>query len=330
MKNDNHPSISVLIPIYNVEKYLPRCLDSVLAQSFQDFEIVCVNDASPDNSIEVLRRYAATDSRIVIIDKKQNEGLMMARQTGYKNARGNYLFFLDSDDYLPDNALKILYDEAEKKDADITIGNLMLVNTSERKVLRPRAQRAGYSALSYLKSILHWNSPSLCGSLFKKTLFDGHNYTALLHQGFSEDRILLTEILTQRHPRLAIVDDVTYYYWQNNASITRKKPNDKTVTEQFKALYYCYDLVESSDCGLTIDNKNFIMRYLSLYIEKGCDVNFLKSIDPRNEEFLRFHAMKDIVGTRLATHTWLCCNMPFYRTTMHSIRRAIRKLQGKD
>lgn len=330
MSDVNRPAISVLIPIYNVEKYLQRCLDSVLAQRFQNFEIVCVNDASPDNSIKILRRYASTDDRIVIIDKPRNEGLMMARHTGYNNARGDYFFFLDSDDFIPDNALQSLYDKAMETSADIAVGEMALVNTAGRKVLKNRSAKTGGDAMSYLRSILNWNTPSLCGSLFSRKLFDGHSYTALTRHGFSEDRILLTEILTRRNPKITVIDAVTYCYWQNNESITRKRPSDKAVAEQFKALYLCYDRVEESGLGLARDNRNFIMRYLSLYIERGCDVNMIKSIDSRNERFLRFNELKKVVGYRLAAHTWLCCNVPLYRPVMHGVRLAIRKMQGKD
>lgn len=330
MSDVNRPAISVLIPIYNVEKYLPRCLDSVLAQTFQNFEIVCVNDASPDNSIEVLKRYASTDERIVIIDKPQNEGLMMARHTGYKSAKGDYFFFLDSDDFMPKDALRSLYDEAMAKSSDIVVGEMALVNASGRKVMKNRPLKTGNDAMSYLRSILNWNTPSLCGSLFKRSLFDGYSYTALMRHGFSEDRILLTEILTRRNPKISVINDVTYYYWQNNESITRKRPSDKSVTEQFKALYLCYDRVEESGLGLGRDNRNFIMRYLSLYVERGCDVKMIKSIDSRNELFLRFSELKKVVGYRLAAHTWLCCHTPGYRPLMHGLRLVIRKIQGKD
>lgn len=330
MNSEKHQKVSVLIPVYNVEKYLPRCLDSVLGQTFQDFEIVCVNDASPDNSMEVLKRYAEADSRVVIIDKPQNEGLMMARYTGYRSARGEYFFFLDSDDFLPCDALQSLYDEAMATSADIVVGEMALVNTAGRKVLKNRSDRTGSDAMSYLRSILNWNTPSLCGSLFSRTLFDGHEYTALMRQGFSEDRILLTEILTRREPKIAVSDTVTYYYWLNNESITRKRPSDKSVTEQFKALYLCYDIVNEAKWGLDADNKNYIIRYLSLYVEKGCSPGLLKSIDDRNADFLRFKVMKRYVGARLAAHTWLCCNVPLYRPMMHGLRLAIRKMQGKD
>lgn len=104
------PKISVIIPIYNVEEYLPVCLDSVLAQTFSDFEAVCVNDGSPDNSAAILEKYAKKDARIKVVNRP-NGGLSAARNTGLENACGEYIYFLDSDDYIHPQLLEILYKE---------------------------------------------------------------------------------------------------------------------------------------------------------------------------------------------------------------------------
>lgn len=104
------PKISVIIPVYNVEEYLPVCLDSVLAQTFSDFEAVCVNDGSPDNSAAILEKYAKKDARIKVVSRP-NGGLSAARNTGLENACGEYIYFLDSDDYIHPQLLEILYKE---------------------------------------------------------------------------------------------------------------------------------------------------------------------------------------------------------------------------
>lgn len=93
------PKISVIIPVYNVKKYLAECLDSVLNQTFQDFEIICVDDGSTDNSLDILKKYAEKDKRIKIFSQK-NKGLSGARNTGLENISGEYCYFLDSDDYI--------------------------------------------------------------------------------------------------------------------------------------------------------------------------------------------------------------------------------------
>ena len=92
--------ISVIIPVYNAEKWLPQCLNSVLVQDYKAIEVILVNDASTDNSLDVCKRYAGEDNRIIIINKLQNEGLELARQSGYKSAKGEYVMHIDADDWL--------------------------------------------------------------------------------------------------------------------------------------------------------------------------------------------------------------------------------------
>lgn len=114
------PKISVIIPVYNVEKYLCECLDSVINQTLQDIEIICINDGSTDNSLEILKKYAKNDNRIVIIDKK-NEGAGEARNKGLDKASGEYLAFLDGDDFYNLDYLEKIYAKAKLTNADIVV-----------------------------------------------------------------------------------------------------------------------------------------------------------------------------------------------------------------
>ena len=110
-------AVSVVIPVYNVEKYIEECLRSVLEQTLCDVEIICVDDGSQDASMEVVEKYAKIDNRIVIIHK-ENGGLSSARNAGIKTARGKYIYFLDSDDYILEDTLEFLYQEMEKDELD--------------------------------------------------------------------------------------------------------------------------------------------------------------------------------------------------------------------
>ena len=105
--------VSIVLPVYNVEKYLPRCLDSVTGQTYKDLEIICVDDGSPDGSVEIIKRYAENDDRIVLISQK-NQGLSGARNTGINAARGEYIMFLDSDDYIDAEACEVAVREMKK------------------------------------------------------------------------------------------------------------------------------------------------------------------------------------------------------------------------
>ena len=114
------PEISIVIPVYNLEKYIKKCLNSVLMQTFDNFEIICVNDGSTDSSLDILKEYATADKRIKIINQT-NSGAGTARNNGLKHSAGKYVQFLDGDDYFEPQMLEKLYNLAEKHQSDITV-----------------------------------------------------------------------------------------------------------------------------------------------------------------------------------------------------------------
>ena len=133
--------VSVLIPVYNVEDYLEQCLDSIINQTFQDIEIICVNDGSTDSSPDILKKYSAKDSRIVVVNK-ENGGLPSARNAGIDAAKGQYVSFVDADDYIEPNMIERLYGTAERKKAEIVICGANIFPET------PRAADWLYSTLS--------------------------------------------------------------------------------------------------------------------------------------------------------------------------------------
>ena len=116
---ETQPKVSILIPVYNKAGYLPKCLASVLKQTLREIEIIAVNDASPDNAAEVLAEYAAKDNRIKIITHEKNGGILAARLSGIAAATGEYLIFLDADDYLDTDTARACYAKAKKTGADM-------------------------------------------------------------------------------------------------------------------------------------------------------------------------------------------------------------------
>lgn len=127
---DMVPRVSVIIPVYNTEKYLRECLDSVINQTLRDIEIICINDGSTDNSLEILKEYATKDERIKIIDKK-NEGVATARNIGIKRTSGEYVIFIDPDDYYPANdILEILYNKTIENQVNICGGEFACFTNS--------------------------------------------------------------------------------------------------------------------------------------------------------------------------------------------------------
>ncbi|MFA6808545.1 MAG: glycosyltransferase family 2 protein, partial [Eubacteriales bacterium] len=127
--------ISIIIPIYKVEKQLRRCLDSVINQTYKNIEIILVDDGSPDKCGEICDEYAKKDNRVKVIHKA-NEGVSEARNTGMRIASGQYLFFIDSDDFIEENTVYLLYKRAIETDSDIVIGNFQFINEKQEITYR--------------------------------------------------------------------------------------------------------------------------------------------------------------------------------------------------
>ena len=121
------PAISIIIPMYGVEKYLRRCLDSVLNQTFTDWQAICVDDGSPDKSGEIAEEYAKRDKRFVVIHK-ENGGLSDARNAGMPHATGDYILYIDSDDFIHPQTLEIAYSLALRDGSDIVSFTYDIVN----------------------------------------------------------------------------------------------------------------------------------------------------------------------------------------------------------
>lgn len=123
--------ISIIIPVYNVEKYLRQCLDSIIYQTFKDFECICINDGSTDNSLSILEEYAKKDKRFRILSQ-QNQGVGVARNFGLRIAVGEYILFVDSDDFIDNNFCEKLYNNAKKYNSDIVFGGRIAFNDTKR------------------------------------------------------------------------------------------------------------------------------------------------------------------------------------------------------
>ncbi|MBE6445949.1 MAG: glycosyltransferase [Alphaproteobacteria bacterium] len=227
------PQISVIIPVYNTEKYLPACLDSVCSQSFQDIEIICINDGSPDKSGEILAKYAEQDKRIVVVNQ-ENKGLSGARNTGIQKANGQWICFVDSDDRIPNFALQTLYQIAQTTNSDIVM--------SEKRLSHP--------VLS--SGAIHWqvhtnimedfvNNPdvfsAVCNKLYRSELIKDHQFIEGI---YFEDWPFLMSLMPQVK-KFATTQTPCYIYREDNESTTRSPFTNKKVDSYITGIRYVYD-----------------------------------------------------------------------------------------
>lgn len=210
------PGISVIIPVYNSEKWLKECLDSVLGQTFENFEVIAVNDGSTDSSRKILEEYSAKDDRVRIVDRK-NGGLSAARNTGIDASQGKYLFFLDSDDIISVEALRYLYEALEVERADVSAG----IITYDRKSLhdiRKEVRCISVAGAAFCADILYQTGEyilSACCRLYKRNLFEGERRFA--EGQYYEDLELIPRIVAGTG-KIALVPLCLYFYRQHPAS----------------------------------------------------------------------------------------------------------------
>ena len=165
------PKVSVVVPVYNVDKYLERCLDSLVYQTFEDIEIVIVNDGSTDKSAEIIKKYVQSYPNKVFAFEKENGGLSDARNFGIKKCHGDYIGFVDSDDYVSLDMFKKLYEKAISKDFDITVCDVRLVWKNKSKEISSKVINDIFDKDDIKKQMIDIY-PTAWNKLYKRNLFD--------------------------------------------------------------------------------------------------------------------------------------------------------------
>lgn len=178
------PKISVILPVYNAEKYLGQTLDSLLSQTYRDFEVIAINDGSSDGSFGILSEYAARDSRIRVIDK-ENSGVSDARNVGIGEARGEYVAFIDADDIYAHEYLELMYRAAEDSDADVTVCDY--VTFRGEKPSFPKHEKTEATPAAARELLDTGLMTSMCVKLFRLSLLRKYNILSSKDMSYSED-----------------------------------------------------------------------------------------------------------------------------------------------
>ena len=200
--------ISVIIPVYNVEKYLERCLDSVLRQTFDNLEILCVNDCSPDNSLIILQEYAKKDSRIKIFTHDKNKGLSASRNTGLRNATGKFIYFLDSDDWIEDDFLKKMHTAITKNNQKAVCSTNILYAYEDSSV-KPLMKRNFSDVIKpYSMSCqMAWSW------LLEKDFID--KFDVVFPEDLKYEDLYFFHVIIRNLENVYIINTATYYHYEN-------------------------------------------------------------------------------------------------------------------
>ena len=281
-ENDMDCLISVIVPVYKVEKYINRCIDSVLAQTFTDFELILVDDGSPDKCGVICDEYASRDNRVCVIHKK-NGGLSDARNTGidwaFNNSDSKWVTFIDSDDWVHPRYLETLFKSNCNSGCSISICGFKDTMGEEPSIDENGLMFEFVNTESFFcnKNV---NAVIACGKLYKKDLFKGIRFpTGKLH----EDEFTTYKVLFKTE-KCVFVNQPLYYYYNNPESITKSEWNPKrldVIEALFKNIQYFSDNRLMDACIHQIKNqgKNIWFHFLTiqkLNINNCAYVRYLK------------------------------------------------------
>ena len=316
--------ISVIIPVYNAEAYIDDCLKSVTAQTYQNLEIILVNDGSKDSSLSLCEKWAQNDSRIKVVDKP-NGGASSARNAGLKIAAGEYIGFVDSDDIIAADTYDILLSALEKSDKSIADCGVKTFTKIEE--ITP-CEKGEITELDFEKSVdgvfLRKIDVSMCCKLFKREVF----CDIFFPEGETNEEVSMILPMLKASKGIIRFSGVLYFYRQNNTSVTSSyyKTDADIVLKNLSRVYKQY-------CDMGLNNIKSFKIYVgvsafstALYLDK----NFYRINDNAKKNFKKYlSVMRKLIFTVLFTKRVILKDKILYLMVATRTLRPIYKILGK-
>ena len=227
------PKVSVIIPVYGVEKYIERCARSLFEQTLNDIEYIFVDDCTPDNSISILRKvlyeYPNREKQVKILRHEKNKGLAQARQTGLKIASGEYIAHCDSDDWVDVHMYEEMYNKAIEEDADVVVCDFCSTDCENEQYSKGLISKERENVIV---DVLLWRiAGCLWNKLVRRKEYTDHDLNYPTHN-MGEDAALIVQILWNAK-RISYLPEPFYYYYMNQTSITKDVSDDNKIRQRF-------------------------------------------------------------------------------------------------
>lgn len=343
----NKTMLSIIVPIYNTEKYLKECIDSILAQSFRKFELIMVDDGSTDSSGRIADEYATIDSRIVVIHKK-NEGLVRARITGLERATGEYVGFVDSDDWIGHNHFTRLMESAISKGTDIVIGDNVVYRAGNISAVHQGIEYGYYNSeqikdklipiMMFDKNMKLGISPSLCTKIIKRDILYKNQINVPVNLRLGEDAACFYPCLCAASSveYISGCEDYFYRVYKESMSHTTRKidtENRIDLVKHIHAMSTRYGDIEVQEgCRRYIFSTciSFLLQLFKRYT-KYSDIN--RETEKLTKEEIVRDAIYSMNAQKLSWQNRILLNFLCYRTypkylvtRLYIIAKSIKKI----
>ena len=315
MYDNNKEKVSIIVPVYNVENYLNRCVDSLLKQTYKNLEIILVDDGSSDNSVNVCEEYLRRDDRIVLY-KKENGGQSSARNYGLDKMTGQFVMFVDSDDWIHEKTIEIMLIHLLKEKADIVCCGIMLTdgektyNSMFQNKKKIRILNNEDTMITFLKN--DGTSSNVVARIYKKEIFEGERF----EEGRPFEAAAISYRLLAKVSKTIFIDEAYYFYFQRPGSTMGRRDIKirldelKAADERYKYIKkhykkeiaeiafaeYVFDMVHVRQCFIRDGyNDKYIQKFID-YIQKEkkkLKYKYSKYLNNRKkvEAFFMFHVL---------------------------------------
>ena len=233
------PKVSIIVPCYNVSAYLERCLDSLTQQNLKDIEIICIDDKSTDNTLKILHKYAKIDSRIKLIELEKNTGVAIARNSGLGIAKGEYIGFVDPDDYVDLDFYEKLYNVAKFSKADFIKGNVISVNNNTKDISIDKKMENIEKHISNFSSAF-WSA------IYRKDFLEKNKILFPPYIITSQDAVFLAQVGLKAKKIKLVYDTYYHYFYQRPGSLDSQFLPHEKAESKYKAFCININLIENS------------------------------------------------------------------------------------
>ena len=293
------PEVSIVIPVFNAEKYIKRTISTITNQNFKNIEIIVVNDGSSDNSLDIITILSKNDQRIRIFSQK-NSGVSAARNKGIQEAQGNYIMFMDADDIMVKDSLESLVNSAKETDADISIGDIKIIknyNSDYKMISESDTNIINFSRTEVLESFFRdnaqFNCYSACAKLYSKKIYQKLKFVE--KRNSNEDRFYFFQALCISNI-ITYVNKCVYLYEKHEQSLSTSQVNSRI----FDNLYFSdkmLEYVEKNENSLIDSAKynqfiTYMMVYRNFYRDKKALKKYTKELLEIRKFLLEFEKLK--------------------------------------
>jgi glycosyltransferase involved in cell wall biosynthesis len=229
------PTVSIIVPVYNVEKYLEKCIDSILSQTFKDFELILVDDCSMDNSLKICKGFFQKDTRIKIITNSKNMGSSLSRKNGFEASSGKYIQFIDSDDWIESDMIERMAEEAEAENFDMVLCDFF--DDQSKEIMKDSIIVKSEKIKDIITS---FGTCAVWNKLVRREIVDKIIFP---DTSYSEDRYITLQTIYFSN-RFGYINLPLYHYVYNTNSITKKSVNEKQIMDLYDTYILILDFVK--------------------------------------------------------------------------------------